>query len=811
MYRSIVLRIVHIWLVVHLVWLAQGGVSVVESAGWIVCPPRVIVWRGRSLGRQWRVHGRGGAREGSWSVGWQIALARSVCLWGLWQIGGGRGPGWLALLPWAIWLLRGIGARRAAGLVWQVQRVVMVGYLLINALVFVQGGLRFDQWWVLGLGCGVCSEGDARVDVGRQEDGSYQVHLSGQFSLQVSGDHWFRVRLLMIFLGLLQSADDRRGSRRTRDGRTPLLRQEQLAAWFGVPQERVSQYTQYWLEGDWARLLSLHTEVLTAELRRRIVDVFATFPQWSSEQVHHYLRQQGVRVAAAQVERAAEESGWKQLQRSLHERYAWDEPGAAAGAWSLRESWVMQELLGLAEALLVRWEKGQEPTPEERIQVHDLKTLAEASGIGLRAAEKAPPWLLQVERVLFRAPASVVEEPGAAEVLRCPHCGSTDVGRKSNQPRLKRFYDEQGHLQQVAVYRYYCHNPRCVHQSFTHLPAGLTPYSRYRAELHVLALQMYAWGYSTYRRTGAALGACGMTAWRWVSAWGHDLLPVAALFGLLRSSGVVGVDEKYVLVPKNGKPDEPLRRWMYVYLAVDVWTYDLLHIAIYPHNTEAAARTFLLALRSKGYHPDVLVTDLRADYGPAIAAVFPQAQHHECIFHAMQNVHKQFKGIYGGHYQQCNAQAAALKQRIYAIFQAPSQAEAQQRYAQVLSERTTIVQDTPAAATLFDFLERHWPTLVNGIADAHIPATNNAVELVIRRFDQHYRNFCGFESLQTAQCYLAVFEKVYRFTPFSADAQPRIRRKSPLQLAGYDVATLPMSTLCAGFSLSPPLSLVPNL
>src|SRR5512137_1550496 len=132
------------------------------------------------------------------------------------------------------------------------------------------------------------------------------------------------------------------------------------------------------------------------------------------------------------------------------------------------------------------------------------------------------------------------------------------------------------------------------------MPAGLLPYSPYRTETHLLALQMYAWGYSTYRRTGAALGVASLTAWRWVNAWGETLLPVAALFGVVKSSGVVGVDEKYVLVPKNRKPAGELRRWMYVYLAVDVWTYDLLHIAIYAYNNEASAEAFLLALRAKG-------------------------------------------------------------------------------------------------------------------------------------------------------------------------------------------------------------------
>ena len=63
------------------------------------------------------------------------------------------------------------------------------------------------------------------------------------------------------------------------------------------------------------------------------------------------------------------------------------------------------------------------------------------------------------------------------------------------------------------------------------------------------------------------------------------------------------------------------------------------------------------------------------------------------------------------------------------------------------------------------------------------------------------RMFCGFESLADAQRYLAVFETIYRFTPFSQDAQPGVRGKAPLQLAGYDISHLPMATLCSGRSI----------
>ena len=54
-----------------------------------------------------------------------------------------------------------------------------------------------------------------------------------------------------------------------------------------------------------------------------------------------------------------------------------------------------------------------------------------------------------------------------------------------------------------------------------------------------------------------------MKAWLWVSEWGHKLLPIAALFGVVKSIGVVGADEKYVQVPKNNKPDRDMLRWMY--------------------------------------------------------------------------------------------------------------------------------------------------------------------------------------------------------------------------------------------------------
>jgi transposase-like protein len=805
-HRTTFLLTWHCWLIASVGLLPVASLVTEERAGWVACAPEVAGSNELTWGCVRRAKKRG-ATPG-WGCpypgSWRVALLRGLLLWGLWHLSGRVGPGWLVGLPGAIWLLSGAGgpAGKLRELLWQGQRLLVMVYLIGSLLQVRDQLLSGDGLLGLGLGCVACDD-QPQVRVERQADGSYQATLCGHFTLRVADDLPIRRRWLLIFLGLLQTPTDGRSSRRTRDGRTPFVRQEQLASWFGVPQERVSGYLKYWLEGDWANLLSLKSPlVLTTDLLDRIVEGLATFPNGSTEQVYEHLRRQGVPVTQAQVELAARQSGWQRLQQRLQGRYELTPAG-----FRLRENWLIQQLLTQIQDLLRKLETGQGLAAEERLSLQELQAVAGSVGMAVEPPLKTMPWLLCVERLLFGRWETVTDG-----VVRCPSCGSARVAHKSKQPRWKKYYDVEGQLQEVAVYRYYCRNTECAQGSFTHLPAGLVPYSRYRTQVHLLAWQMYVWGESTYRRTGSALGVYSMTAWRWVSAVGHDLLPIAALFGLVRSSGVVGVDEKYVLVPKNDKAESEMRRWMYVYLAVDVWTYDLLHIAIYAYNNQASAQAFLLALRAKGYHPTVIVTDLRQDYGPLISQLFPQAQHHLCIFHALQDVQVHIKTVYGANYAQEHPAAQRLKEEIYAIFDTAFPDEAQRRFDAVLRLKAAYVGDTPYSLTIFDFLERHWPKLVNAIGDDRIPLTNNAAEMVIRRFDHHYQNFCGFESLESAQRYLALFEKVYRLTPFSQDSQPRIRGQSPLQLAGYDVAQLPITVICSGLSIEWPLELahVPN-
>jgi transposase-like protein len=807
---------VHAIAVLGLVLLAVNGIILESSGGWIACPPVLIREAGQEQHRK-RQRLNGFAWQAGWAWmkrSWVVVAVRSevvlllVFLTGRWEWQG------LCLLPWVIWSWKGLGVawpglgkhplyQGVGHLLEEAGRLALLGLVLLwlaeeLATLEARGSYAVLVWG------GVSQE--PRVEAEEDEEGWIHVQFRGEFELHLDGNVEFYKRMLIIFLGLLEVPGERRRSRRTRDGRTPFVRQQQMAAWLGIPQPHISRWCNYWLNQDWRRMLSQRMgDVLTLEVQQGVLDTWVLFPWWGAERLWKHLKARGEGIALSQVRQVARESGWSTLRRALRRVYA-----ISPDSFRPRDEWLVGQLLAQIEALVAQVEMVGRLTSEQEIELADLQAFCQELNLCPATARRPLPWVAQLERLLFGH-----WEPVEDEAVRCLYCGTTDVARKSRKPRLKKYVDEQGELQAVEVCRYYCHNPKCPYKTFTNLPPHLVPYSCWTVNHHLAALQLYEWSHSVYRCTALMLGVSRMTAYRWVSGFGHELLPIAALFGVVRCSGVVGVDEKYVLVPKNDKPEGKMKRWMYVYLAVDCHTYDLLHIELYPYNTKQSATAFLLALRAKGYHPRVVVTDMRVDYGPLIAQVFPKATHQECIFHALQEVHKQIKEIYGSDYAETHPDVEMLREEIEQIFAVRTKRTARRRYEQVLAQRKHFVTETPEAEALFAFLERHWPKLVHAIESRIIPTTNNTTEEVIRIFNQHYKTFCGFENIESARLYLAVFEKVYRFTPFSADAQERIRGKCPLELAGYEVQKLPMAQLLRGLTLQWPTSafkgLVPNV
>ena len=661
--------------------------------------------------------------------------------------------------------------------------------------------------WVMG-GCIKMADGAwARGEI--MEDGAWRLEMKGHFIFTWKPCGFFEERVLLVLMRQLHTPQS--------TAKRPFLRQEWLAEWFGAHQELISRWQRYAREGGLQKLNGEHDGwVLTPEMGQAVLEIWVPNFWLSASQVRERLLAEG-HIASAEdisltsIRRVAQDTGFAEVRRLLGQIFKFTADGPQ---W--RDKVLLDRLFELNEVLMARLQAGEGLTPQLTLEAEALK---EAAGAPITPLKKRLPLAYRLQRAIF----GQWEESDDGQVL-CPHCGSFLVAGKENTPRSKKYrHPKTGEWCQVEGYRYYCLNPSCSFGTFTDYPEGVRLYSEWTVDTVIWGVMVYMHLRTTYRRAADVVGVSHVTLWRWCMIVGQQALPIATLFGVVRCSGVIGLDEKWVLVPKNDKPEGKRKRWMYVYLAVDVFTYDLLHIDIYPHNGKAEARAFLQALKAKGYDPQIIVTDMNQDYSEPIRAVFPKAMHHECVFHALQWAQRLVKAVYGNDYAQTHPEAVVLKEKVYRIFKAKSRKTVNKRYREVMALKEEYVAQMPDAQRIFDFLERHYPKLVNAVENPLAPLTNNTVELVIRRFDQHYQNMCGFDSIETARKYLNLFELTYRFTPFVRDNKKdkerppdqRIGGKCPLELAGYDISQIPIARILRGQLLGwPPETLqelVPNV
>jgi len=672
-----------------------------------------------------------------------------------------------------------------------------LGLLLLTGL---SGRTEHTVWGIAG--CVQTADGAwAKGEI--EEDGTWRLEMAGHFIWRWKPRNAFEQRVLLILFRQIRTPES--------TPQRPFLRQEWLAGWFKTYQEWIVRWQRYVRQGGLEKLQGKHdARTLTPEMRQAILAVWAPNFWLTAKQVRERLLAAGhiasvQDICVASIHQVAQESGFTEARRLLRQVLVFTADGPQ---W--RDNVLLERLFELNEALMIQLQAGGELTTQLQLEAQALK---EAVGAPVTPLNKTLPFAYRLQQALF----GQWDEIDGTGVC-CPHCGSSQVACKENKPRSKKYRaPETGEWCQVDGCRYYCLNPNCSFGTFTNYPEQVRLYSEWTVDTVLWGVMVYMHLRTTYRRAADVVGVSSVTLWRWTMVVGEHTLPLAQLFGLVRSSGVVGVDEKWVLVPKNDKPQGKRKRWMYVYLAVDVYTYDLLHIDIYPRNGKNEARAFLQALKAKGYQPRVIITDMNRDYDEPIQKVFANATHHECIFHALQWAQRQIKAVYGSDYARTHPEAVDLKAKIYRIFKAKSKKTVRKRYREVMALKKQYIACTPDAECIFDFLERHYPKLVNAVENPLIPLTNNTVELVIRRFDQHYQNMCGFDSIETARKYLHVFELAYRFTPFVKDNRAvkgrelDIRGRCPLELAGYDISQMPLARILRGQLLGWPAGTLPEL
>ena len=304
------------------------------------------------------------------------------------------------------------------------------------------------------------------------------------------------------------------------------------------------------------------------------------------------------------------------------------------------------------------------------------------------------------------------------------------------------------------------------------------------------AIKSYGYLGCSYGRIAHHLKVSKSTVFYWVQPF-ILCLQVTFIFPLT-CSGTIGFDAKWVKITKGCPSDGKNKgtEWHYVYVAVDCHTYDLLHIQIFPKENKHYTKLFLWQLKSKGVYPKAIITDMHPSYSKPIQQVFPEAQHAICIFHLLQAAGRHIREVFGKNYKK-NKKVLALKKEIYHLFDAKDKRTVIKRRQSLMAKKDEFLSLNPKAYKIFNCIRTHFDQALLSIGNPQIPHTNNASERAIKKFNYHYKNMAGFESMATARAYLTLFAFFYRTTPFYEAKNDKIKGLAPLQIAGVDITSSP--------------------
>ena len=258
---------VHALVVVSVVLTALLGQLPESSLGWVTHPPQMFGgWeRQAKRKREQRLHAHALNLSAGWEPlqsKWVRALVRSELLaaLNLVRIEWADGHPWVLdeawVLPWVEWILEGLVVAwpwlgrqpEMRVLRWGIRWLSWASLLVCSAQV-VGGRLALDKG--LGprrvlVGMGFLSEEVIWQAESEGEEGptfwiavkrvpeGWQVWFGDLFYLLVREGEDFELRRAILFLRRLEGASPRRGSRATRDGRRPLIAQQQFPFWLSA-------------------------------------------------------------------------------------------------------------------------------------------------------------------------------------------------------------------------------------------------------------------------------------------------------------------------------------------------------------------------------------------------------------------------------------------------------------------------------------------------------------------------------------------------------------------------------------------------
>jgi hypothetical protein len=165
-----------------------------------------------------------------------------------------------------------------------------------------------------------------------------------------------------------------------------------------------------------------------------------------------------------------------------------------------------------------------------------------------------------------------------------------------------------------------------------------------------------------------------------------------------------------------------------------------------------------------------------------MARGFPHAQHLLCRFHALRAAFRRRR------IQVPNGPARRVwADKLTALFRTPSKRTGQRRMHTLQAE----AQDRPAQAVVTRLLAK-LPQLLPAVGSTWRPTTSHAAERFLGAFERFYRCKGPCQNVASAHKHVALLMLGDVCETFAAEAAAERQGRCPLQLAGYEVGTMPL-------------------
>lgn len=297
------------------------------------------------------------------------------------------------------------------------------------------------------------------------------------------------------------------------------------------------------------------------------------------------------------------------------------------------------------------------------------------------------------------------------------------------------------------------------------------------------AVRLYVQGLPSYRTLATIMGrrlgrpVSRVTLNAWVDELGGwALTPVEVSAALSPTwGGYLGVDGKAIFVSGQERC---------LLVGVDQVTQDVIHALVVEAETEDAFERLVREAVTVAHYPlKGLVSDASPPFLAAHANYFPRVPLQLCRIHASRRL--DFDIPKAKHSPDASVRAE-LKERVRAVLFASDDAEARRRLRTLLADRNRYAglgrRDTLGAlARSFELYMTHHR--VNGL-----PADANITENVIKQLGKKLRLMEGFATMDSAERFCRLLIGSYRFKRFTDSCRRDDNGKSPLELAGIDLA-----------------------